>query len=92
MQIPHAQSSNLPASDRTSTPTKRQMLASVMRDVATWIVKGVPVSSSVVAKERMDLCKACEFFDHNSARCRKCGCFMNAKVHMETAACPIGKW
>ena len=42
------------------------------------------------ANNRYSICEGCEFFKEK--RCTKCGCFMEAKVHLELATCPIGKW
>lgn len=42
------------------------------------------------AKERLDMCMACEYY--KDSRCLKCGCFMNAKVNLVAASCPVGKW
>lgn len=54
-------------------------------------LKGKPlVASTEKAKARLDICAACEFF--HQGRCLKCGCFMNKKVHLESAQCPINKW
>jgi predicted Zn-ribbon and HTH transcriptional regulator len=40
---------------------------------------------------RMALCRKCEFFT-KLMRCKKCGCFMNAKARYKAASCPINKW
>jgi len=42
------------------------------------------------ANNRYSICEGCEFFKEK--RCTQCGCFMEAKVHLELATCPIGKW
>jgi hypothetical protein len=53
--------------------------------------KGKPLlSSAEKAAERMKICESCEFF--KKTRCEKCGCYMTAKVHLESATCPINKW
>jgi hypothetical protein len=43
------------------------------------------------ARARFDICKQCPFLK-DSKQCRKCGCFMNIKVKVKGASCPIGKW
>ncbi len=43
-------------------------------------------------RERMDICAICPEFKSSTGQCRKCGCFMKAKVLFPVAACPIGKW
>lgn len=42
------------------------------------------------ANNRYSMCEGCEFFKEK--RCTQCGCFMDAKVHLELATCPLGKW
>lgn len=39
---------------------------------------------------RMDICKACDFFDNGS--CRKCGCNLAFKNRLTSEHCPVGKW
>ena len=45
-----------------------------------------------VAEERLTICKACSELIQSSTICKKCGCFMNLKVKLERAACPLKKW
>ena len=44
-----------------------------------------------IKDQRMEICKVCEHFT-NLLRCKKCGCFMPAKVLLVRARCPIDKW
>lgn len=48
--------------------------------------------SDDIQKQRMDICKNCEFLFKLSKQCRKCGCFMDLKTQLPHAECPIGKW
>lgn len=41
---------------------------------------------------RLSICEKCEFFRHSSRTCKKCGCFMNLKVTLDNARCPLHKW
>lgn len=43
-----------------------------------------------VAK-RIEICKACEHLNMLGV-CKKCNCFMPAKVRLINASCPILKW
>lgn len=43
-----------------------------------------------IAFERYNICQKCPFLENN--RCKKCGCFMQAKTHIATSECPINKW
>ena len=55
------------------------------------VAKGKPLlSTAEKAAERIKICNGCEFFKED--RCTKCGCFMNAKIHLESSRCPINKW
>lgn len=55
------------------------------------VAKGKPLlASAEKAAARLEICQGCEFFKQD--RCLKCGCFMNAKIHVESAGCPINKW
>jgi hypothetical protein len=48
--------------------------------------------SKVDAAKRLDICKACPKIINPTLQCDICKCFMGAKVHLEKATCPIGKW
>lgn len=43
-------------------------------------------------KERLDICKKCEYYNIRSNRCKSCGCYLNHKVKFGVSQCPIGKW
>ena len=45
-----------------------------------------------LARLRLDICRRCPMYDHRLLRCKKCGCFMPAKVQIKNAKCPLGKW
>ena len=48
-------------------------------------------SSKEQAKKRYEICKSCEDFSPIKT-CKKCGCFMPAKVRIANASCPVRKW
>ena len=55
------------------------------------VAKGKPLlSTAEKANERIKICEGCEFYTKN--RCLKCGCYMAAKIHVESSRCPINKW
>ena len=55
------------------------------------MAKGKPLlSTAEKAAERLKVCGGCEFF--REGRCVKCGCFMAAKIHVESSRCPVNKW
>ena len=43
-------------------------------------------------QRRYDMCQVCEHFASSAKRCKKCGCFMKAKVKLKSASCPVKKW
>jgi uncharacterized paraquat-inducible protein A len=43
-------------------------------------------------KQRLDVCKKCEYYSVRQSRCKKCGCHMGTKVKFGVSQCPIGKW
>ena len=45
-----------------------------------------------ISEARFNICKACEFFIQDKARCSKCGCFMEFKSKLVSAKCPVSKW
>lgn len=63
------------------------------KDVISGAVHGenVLVTEDVYVN-RMNICKACEFFRHVDSRCSKCGCFMEAKTRFVKTTCPVEKW
>jgi hypothetical protein len=44
------------------------------------------------SNERLEICKACEEYDSDTSRCKKCGCFMKAKTMWPSSKCPLDKW
>lgn len=42
--------------------------------------------------EKLKICIVCEHFDHDSKKCKKCGCYMPAKTLLPWVRCPAGKW
>jgi hypothetical protein len=43
------------------------------------------------SEERLSICKECPELGALN-RCSQCGCFMNIKVRIYSATCPLGKW
>lgn len=43
-------------------------------------------------KERFLICQDCDHLFKPTNTCKKCGCFMNVKVKLRKAECPIGLW
>ena len=45
-----------------------------------------------VIQERRDYCFNCEHFFKPTKSCKKCGCFVLAKIKFKNQKCPVGKW
>jgi hypothetical protein len=44
------------------------------------------------SQERLDICKQCPNLVGPLNNCKICACFMNVKVRIYSASCPIGNW
>jgi hypothetical protein len=44
------------------------------------------------ARERYVICINCPEIIKATNQCKQCGCFMNLKVKLKRAECPLGKW
>ena len=64
------------------------------KNVKPWDIfrKSKPKSGEELIKYRLEICNGCEFLIKPINQCFRCGCFMNIKVKLEDATCPIGKW
>lgn len=49
-------------------------------------------TSEEKANNRLNICLSCPELINLTKQCKKCGCFMTAKVKLEKAHCPIHKW
>lgn len=50
------------------------------------------INKETNATARLDICKECPSLSGPLNRCKECGCFMNIKVRIYSASCPLGKW
>lgn len=50
------------------------------------------IASKEVAFERAAICNACPELFKPTWTCKKCGCFMKAKVRISGVSCPLDKW
>jgi hypothetical protein len=50
-----------------------------------------PFVSEEVALSRITACSGCEYYTPRG-RCSDCGCWMDKKVNLTTAKCPLDKW
>jgi|TARA_R110002110_G_scaffold67206_1_gene183568 hypothetical protein len=50
------------------------------------------VVSNEVYKERLAICKGCEYYFSPTGQCKRCLCFMRLKCRISTLKCPENKW
>lgn len=53
--------------------------------------QGAVLASESRQVARMDSCSNCEKLSEKGI-CNVCACYMNLKVRLEAAKCPLGKW
>ncbi len=63
-------------------------------DVGPWSLldPNEPRLSKDKVEARLDICNSCPSLMQTTRICKKCGCYMPAKVTLANAECPIGKW
>jgi hypothetical protein len=45
-----------------------------------------------LAEERYEICSTCPRLIKLTGQCKECGCFMQQKVKLPHASCPLFKW
>lgn len=45
-----------------------------------------------ISDQRLGICEQCPELIKITSQCKKCGCFMNMKVKLKQAECPLRKW
>lgn len=59
--------------------------------MAKALAKIVPESIRKQANDRIEICNSCDKLSA-SRKCLMCGCFMDVKVYIPDAKCPVKKW
>ena len=49
-------------------------------------------TSDEVYKDRLEICKACNYYFKPTGQCKKCLCFMKIKARLAPMACPVKYW
>jgi 5-methylcytosine-specific restriction endonuclease McrA len=49
-------------------------------------------TSDEVYKDRLKICKACDYYFKPTGQCKKCLCFMKIKARLAPMACPVKYW
>ena len=50
------------------------------------------LNKEIRSQQRLAICKQCPELIGPLNNCVQCGCFMNIKVRIYSATCPLGKW
>lgn len=81
---------------RSMEPGLGQKAKSFGNSLKSWVKSGFTQTSEEDLNKRLEICKACEFWDPEgfkaTGKCKKCGCSTWGKLRMATERCPIGKW
>lgn len=64
----------------------------ITNSLKTAVAKGVILAEEEKIKKRIKICTNCEDLNKQDIRCNVCGCYMNVKIRLEAAKCPIDKW
>lgn len=79
--------------DYPSLPEQGANLSKFIFEIMKKTMRGdALLVSAEVQKERLEVCKGCEYYDPEQLRCRHCGCFLEQKVKWALDSCPIEKW
>lgn len=80
------------AKDAEAPATILQKIKNASNSIVNHAKDGFASVSDDVQKERMSICRSCEFFDKSKITCLKCGCYLNIKTKWASESCPEGKW
>lgn len=59
---------------------------------ADFLKSDTEFAPTALQRERYSICKECPELTKVTKQCKQCGCFMNLKVKLSHAVCPLGKW
>lgn len=67
---------------------------SQLRDIALKVLRGElpPLADGELAAERLKMCEKCPSFRKLARQCSLCSCFLDLKVKILEAKCPINAW
>lgn len=87
---------NFPKFARLANPDIISMAGNLVESskkiIETYKESGQILATEENANKRLEICSICSFYNKDSSRCLKCGCFMIAKTKLQAMVCPIGKW
>lgn len=65
---------------------------SVIKNVKS-VIHGNNLNVSEDEKEkRLNICRACPYFEKTQERCSQCGCFLSVKTYLKAERCPLSRW
>jgi len=67
-------------------------LLDTVRNIAGKIFTNGVLATPEVAKKRLRICNACPYLLRTTRNCKKCLCFVDAKVKYKDQKCKLDKW
>lgn len=77
------------------SPSIIEKASNFTNSVIKYVSNGMVNVSDSIKQERMEICRACPFFNETNPKnptCNKCGCFLEVKTGWASEKCPEGKW
>lgn len=64
-----------------------------LKQIALDVLHGkLVLSEAELTAERLKVCNECPSFKRMARQCEICGCFIDLKIRILNASCPIDKW
>lgn len=79
-------------SDPASYPHLLTQAGTVVKAAMGFALDGFHRVDEQEHDRRLSICQACEHFDAEQNRCRRCGCYLAVKPWLQRESCPDGKW
>jgi hypothetical protein len=77
----------------TDYPSFAQQAKNLVNFASQVVTSNQPLFvSDEVKKQRLTICKECEYYDAQQIRCKSCGCFLLQKASFALDSCPLQKW
>jgi len=65
----------------------------IAEQIKKWLTDSRDFYQNNGGKQRLAICEACPHLVRQPLlRCSKCGCLLQAKIHLFSTHCPIQKW
>lgn len=73
-------------------PSILEKIANFATAVTDHVLRGLPMVSDKIYKDRITICENCDRFDKERTLCKECGCYLPIKARWAEQKCPIDKW